>query len=212
MDASRFARLWTVNKAETEAEDRAAEIFIDLQRLYGEPHRHYHNGEHIDFVLARLDEVRGHLQNPDAVELALWFHDAIYRVGAADNERASADLFAGAAAGQLAQPLIDRVEFLIMATHHLAGRPPLSDSDACHIVDIDLASFALPWDRFKADGANLRREAEQESEDDFNAGVLRLIDHLIGESGDFYLSSYAREHWQPQAMANISRLRAEIGR
>ena len=212
MDASRFARLWTAHKVETEAEERTAEIFTNLQRLYGEPHRHYHNGEHIDFVLARFDEVRGQLENPDAVELALWFHDAIYQIGAADNERASADLFIREAAGQLAQPLIDRVEFLIMATHHMAGGPPLGDSDACHIVDIDLASFGLPWDRFKADGAKLRREAEQKSESEFNAGVLRLIDHLMGESEDFYLTECARDHWQPQALANIKRLRAELGR
>lgn len=212
MDASRFVRLWTAKKVETEAEDRTAEIFTDLQRLYDEPRRHYHNGEHIDFVLARLDEVHSHLQNPDAVELALWFHDAIYQIGAADNERASADLFMREAAGQLAQPLTDRVESLIMATRHMAGRPPHDDIDACYIVDIDLASFGLPWDRFKADGAKLRLEMEPKSEDEFNAGVLCLINHLMGGSKDFYLTEYAREHWQPQALANIERLSAEIGR
>ena len=211
MDASRFVRLWTASKVERGARDRAAEIFSNLKRLYDEPQRHYHNGGHIDFVLARFDEVRSQLQLPDAVELALWFHDAIYRDGAADNESASAALFVREAAGQLARPLINRVESLIMATRHMAGRPPLSDSDACHMVDIDLASFSLPWDLFMADGAKLRLEAEQKSESEFNAGVLRLVDHLMGGSEDFYLTAYAREHWQPRALANIKRLRAEIG-
>ena len=212
MDSSRFISLWTANRVEMESEDRATEIFIGLERLYNEPHRYYHNGKHIDFVLSRFDEVRRQLENPDAVELALWFHDAIYQIGADDNESASADLFIREAAGQLAQPLIDRVEFLIMATHHTAGRPPLSDSDACYLVDIDLASFGLPWSRFKADGAKLRLEAQQKSEAEFKAGILGLIDHLMGEGKHFYLTEYARENWQPQALANIERLRTELGR
>ncbi len=50
-----------------------------LQNAYAEKHRHYHTDEHIAACLHHLD-VTWHLaENPVEIELALWFHDAIYK-------------------------------------------------------------------------------------------------------------------------------------
>src|SRR6185436_5536891 len=86
-----------------------------LSARYAEPHRAYHTIDHIAHCLEELDEVRGLAADPVAVEMALWYHDAVYDPRAKDNESRSADLArrAGAALG-LAPERGERVARLIL--------------------------------------------------------------------------------------------------
>ena len=77
-----------------------------LAAAYGEPHRQYHNRQHIAECLREFDEIRDLCQNAPALEFGIWFHDAIYDPTASDNEEKSADL----AARCLAQVSPDRCE------------------------------------------------------------------------------------------------------
>ncbi len=111
--------------------------FDALRTAYGEKHRHYHTGRHIDACLAHLDDCLAQAQRPREIELALWFHDAVYRPLAGDNERRSADwasrfLLSSAVQGEV----VDRVDQLIMATRH---DQPTSTSDEALLLDIDLS-------------------------------------------------------------------------
>src|SRR5262245_59080574 len=57
---------------------------------YSESHRHSHTIRHIEECLNEFDAVRHLATQPVAVELAIWFHDAIYDTHASDNEEQSA--------------------------------------------------------------------------------------------------------------------------
>lgn len=56
----------------------AGETFDLLVDAYSQKHRHYHTGAHIDHCLREFDVAAGLAIEPAEVELALWFHDAIY--------------------------------------------------------------------------------------------------------------------------------------
>ena len=60
-----------------------------ITAMYAEPHRHYHNRQHIADCLTEFDHVREVAVEPDAVEFAIWFHDALYDPCAGDNEALS---------------------------------------------------------------------------------------------------------------------------
>ena len=90
MNADRFVELW---RRLGVSDTWARELFAEVDAHYGSAGRHYHTGGHIEHCLARFDEIRHLLEHPDAVELALWFHDVIYELGADDNERQSAAYF-----------------------------------------------------------------------------------------------------------------------
>ena len=61
-----------------------------LVRAYGEPQRAYHSLQHLEECLSVFDEAKGFMQQPDLIEMALWFHDAVYDPKSSENEALSA--------------------------------------------------------------------------------------------------------------------------
>ena len=124
-------------------------MYAALAAAYDEPHRHYHSAGHIRACLAVFDSVAAQAQAPDDVELALWFHDAVYDAQApsGDNEERSA-LWAEQAltsAGVLAARAL-RVGALVRATRgHEA-----SDPDMALLIGVDLSILGAPADTFDA--------------------------------------------------------------
>ncbi len=122
----------------------ARAIHADLRSRYTEPQRVYHTLLHIEKCLAWLDWYRGLAGCAAEVELALWFHDAVYDPRRMDNEHESAQLAdrslerAGVSA-----PTRARVVALIMAT---AQHEPEAGDHAL-MISIDLAILgAAPAD------------------------------------------------------------------
>ena len=85
MDSHRFGALWRRAGGGLDSHP----IFDLLTDHYQEAHRHYHNGHHIVVCLQAYDDAAVAIGADDAVEMALWFHDAIYTPGASDNEARS---------------------------------------------------------------------------------------------------------------------------
>lgn len=123
--------------------------FTQLQAAYQAPHRAYHTATHIQASLALLDVHVDLAQHPAEVELALWFHDAVYHPQAVDNEANSADWAANYLRHQqLSTAVIQRITAMILATatHGSATTP-----DTQLLLDIDLAILgqdAATFDRY----------------------------------------------------------------
>ena len=58
--------------------------------LYRTPARAYHNLRHVEHCLKEFDAVKDKASNLAAVEVAIWFHDAVYDTKVSDNEEKSA--------------------------------------------------------------------------------------------------------------------------
>ena len=130
--------------------------YAALIRAYTENHRHYHNNAHINACLQHFDAVRHLAENPAEVELALWFHDAIYKPMSSTNELDSADWCAKfLVENNIADEIIQRVHRLIMATCHSAE---LVGNDERLVVDIDLAILGAPEDIYQTFETNVRNE------------------------------------------------------
>jgi predicted metal-dependent HD superfamily phosphohydrolase len=117
-----------------------------LLSAYGEAHRRYHNLKHIDECLLELDDCRHLAEEPHAIEMALWFHDAVYDPQSATNEADSADLATDCLTGSaLAPAVIERLRQLILSTK---SHRPESSGDEALMIDIDLSILGRPPARF----------------------------------------------------------------
>lgn len=202
--AARFESLWRRCVSSPPSKDGKA-VYAHLTRLFGASFRRYHTLDHILDCLRRVDEVKDLLTDPDAVELALWFHDAVYEMDARTNEQASADMFVSLAAG--ARPAFRRrVCGLIMATEH-AGRE--RDNDRRFIVDIDLAGFGAPWGEFMRNGALLREESPAKSDAQYHAGQLFFLS-MLQRRRSFFSTDYFRDRYEARARENLRRLLADL--
>ena len=132
------------------------DIFADLASAYAAPDRHYHIAGHVDACLAQVQRHRAIAHRPAEVEIALWFHDAIYDTHRSDNEQRSAEWASDFLASEHADPdCISRVHALIMATRHKAA---VDDPDAQLLVDIDLGILGQSRGVFDDYDAAIRRE------------------------------------------------------
>ena len=203
-ERTRFLALWARNLP---SESVVAEtVYGRLLELYGEPHRHYHTLNHIHHCLREFDRAAALMDEPDEVEMALWFHDAIYQPGARDNERRSADLFQQWAAGRTDPVFQQRVDDLIMATMH---REPPDQNDAGFIVDIDLSSFGLPWAACERDGRLIRAEFARVADDQYYPAHLRFLRALQGRK-TFFCTEFFQQRYEQVARENLARIIAGL--
>ena len=108
-----------------------------LLAAYSQKHRHYHTVKHIEHCLRELDSTRQLAGEPAEVELALWFHDAVYETRSSNNEERSADWACELLNRHGVDPArVARVRAHILATRHEA---PATVPDSQLLVDIDLS-------------------------------------------------------------------------
>jgi predicted metal-dependent HD superfamily phosphohydrolase len=162
--------------------EEAAGLGADLLARYAESGRLYHTIDHIDHCLGQFDDVRDDCIQADAVELAIWFHDAIYNFPAYENEKLSAGFFMEKSEQVLDNRFRKDVAALVIATEHL--RVP-NDPDQRILVDVDLSSFGLPWEKFAADGRNIRKELHYLTDAEFYKGQIAFMQSLLGRDRIF---------------------------
>ena len=96
-------------------------LFEALVSCYQEPHRKYHTLQHLSECIERLEANLEQAEQPGEVEVALWFHDAIYDLKKKDNEHRSAQWAERElAASGVPADVVARVYRLVMATQHTA--------------------------------------------------------------------------------------------
>lgn len=188
-----------INLARTPASQTISAGWFDvLAGLYGSPGRYYHTLEHIADLLARLDAATGNVVGVDTmerrtVEIAIWFHDAIYDVRRKDNEESSTSLAAAYfvtvhGANDHCAPEV--IEAIYATTHKplpgptFPGYPSLSTQ---LMLDIDLAGFADPWEAFDAKSALIRQEYAIYTDDDFRIGRAQIMASFLQRPRIYYL-------------------------
>lgn len=201
----RFAQLWSrclVPKAIASPDP----VWAGLLHHYNGPDRYYHTLRHISHCLKQLDIAKRHLQSLDTVEMALWFHDIICLAGAKDNEKQSANFFKELAGSSFERSFTNRVSYLIISTMHNAIP---RDGDERFIRDIDLSSFALPWEEFIRDTRAIRAEHTETPDELFFTAKIKYLNAML-ERPAIYLTKVFYDRCEKAARQNIRRCIAVI--
>ena len=180
------------------------QIANELETRYAEPQRSYHTMGHIESCLAWLDWAYLQAHRPAEVELALWFHDAVYDPTRGDNEERSAELARGLLQGHGASAdSIERIGEMIRATKtHQA-----SHGDAALVCSIDLAILGAEPRRFARYEAAVRLEYRDVPEEAYREGRRRFLQALL-ERPAIYANPALRDVLENAARQN---LRSAVG-
>ena len=205
MNRERFTALWVRCLNAGTAND-ADEVFSTVLAHYSESHRKYHTPRHIDHCLRQFDLAADQVEDQDAVEMAIWFHDIIYDLPPTENELKSAVLFHDTTKGRV-DPVFSRTVYdMILITMHKVAP---SRNDDKLLVDVDLSSFGLPWKEFKKDSENVREEFSDKSDKDFYSAHMKFMQSLL-DRPSFFSSDYFRSKLEDSARSNVHRLMEEL--
>lgn len=172
-----------------------------IMAAYTEGHRHYHNQQHLAECLREWTPARHLSASPALVELALWFHDAVYDPAASDNEERSADLARDwCDSAGLSVSVAATVSRLVMATKsHL----PQGDPDASLVVDVDLSILGRGPKRFAEYEAGIRQEYGWVPEEVFAVKRAEILQGFL--TRDFiYANPWFRQRYESRARANLA--------
>jgi predicted metal-dependent HD superfamily phosphohydrolase len=183
------------------------ELFHRLVECYSEPHRKYHTMQHLSECFAHFESVNSLAERPDEVELALWFHDAIYDTKRKDNEQRSAEWARDSVvAAGLTEEQANRIYQLIMATMHNAvpvGR------DAEVLVDIDLAILGSDTTRFDEYEAQVREEYAWVPESLYRAARTQVLERFLKRER-IYSTEFFHSAYEARARENIAHSLARL--
>jgi predicted metal-dependent HD superfamily phosphohydrolase len=186
------------------AGEAARAAFAELDRHYGQARRRHHGWSHVLASLRELDRVRRSCAEPEAVELALWFHDAVYEAGAGDNEQASA-LLAGEWALRLGlgEGAARAVSRLVQATRH-EGPEEQRTGDAALIADVDLAVLGRASREYRSYARRIRAEYASVPEPEFRLRRAELLSALLARPA-LYRSAGLHRRYERKARRNLRR-------
>lgn len=179
----------------------APELRDDLLAAYGDPVRSYHDQRHLVEVLDRLDELADAATARLPVQLAAWFHDAVYD-GERDAEERSASWAERALEGLVADDVRAEVARLVRMTE--THQPADDDANGCALSDADLAILAAPPRRYEEYVAAVRLEYPHLDDETFRAGRAQVLESLADKPHLFH-TPHARERWEEIARANLER-------
>ena len=184
------------------------ETFSTIKTHYSESHRRYHNLSHLDQCFTEFDSIKNQLQDPQSVELALWFHDFFYDPTKKDNEEKSAQ-FALDTLQQSGLPIDTSlsVHRLILSTKHIN---PSNNPDERYLNDIDMSILGqspLVFDSFD-------QKIEQEftsvySEQAYLAGRIKFFQSVLNR-GDIFFTDFFKNKYQSAAIKNLTTKTIEL--
>jgi predicted metal-dependent HD superfamily phosphohydrolase len=179
-----------------------AGAFEDLLARYSEPHRAYHTGRHLLECFEQFEPARALAADPGSVQLALWFHDAVYDPRGSTNEEESARLARDALARAGAAAAVqDRVEASILATRHRAAP---GSADAMLTVDVDLSILGAPVARFEEYESQIRDEYAWVPEAIYAVERTKILRGFLARDR-IYATDWFRDALEARARANLHR-------
>ncbi len=172
----------------------------DLLARWGEPHRRYHNLDHLRAVLAHLDR---HGPASQVTRLGAWYHDAVYQPGHLDNEENSAALaHSGLGAIGVEAGVVEQVVRLVHLT--ASHRADAGDTDGAQLCDADLAILGSAPPAYDAYRRAVREEYAAMDEQAWRFGRRAVLEELL-DRDRIFATPGGRRLWEAPARANMIR-------
>lgn len=169
---------------------------INLTKYYLEPHRYYHNLNHIVSMFNFANENQIELTNEQI--LAIWFHDVIYDPTRSDNEEQSAKYFQQWCLTQKVcnfEPKI--IKQIILDTKQ---EIPTTEESAL-VIDLDLHQLGIS--KFFSNTVLIRKEFSHLSDKEFDEGRNTWIYSMLNRETIFVSGLNIFKELEQEARTNL---------
>ncbi|MEH0157707.1 hypothetical protein V6R21_26700 [Limibacter armeniacum] len=186
-------------------------LYNELIRKYNETKRHYHNLSHIQGMLYNVEKFQDMAEDYDALQFAVWYHDAIMATLRSDNEAQSA-IMAKDALLQLgiAPERIQKVINLICRTANHLEQKESDTVDTAIMLDADLVILGSEPDRYRQYADQIRQEYQVIPFFIFKEKRKQML-HKFLEVPFIYRLPDVREKLEEQARWNIENELKRLG-
>ncbi len=174
-----------------------------LTKMYNGTDRAYHNLNHINDCLNKLDQLNEvtPIENKPEIALAFWFHDVIYDPFRKDNELKSAERAKSFLEKQGAD--FNTIEFvydLILATIHKEQPKNISES---YVMDIDISILGSDPKTYQTYCNDIRKEYKMVPGILYKRNRAKIMKSFLNRTALYY-TAYYREKYEAKARTNIA--------
>lgn len=195
---SNWLRLLTVTNANLAI---GTEVFKQIVKAHCDSTRKYHNLNHVQHLLALIEEAKTIADNLTVVQFAAWFHDYIYDPQANDNEFKSAE-YAEKILNTLgvASDLIQSVKQIILSTQKHV--PLINTVDNLIFLDVDLAILGTSPNKYQEYARAIRQEYSWLSDRQYQQGRKQVLTNFLTRKRIYY-TDYFYQKFELKARFNI---------
>jgi predicted metal-dependent HD superfamily phosphohydrolase len=179
----------------------ATNLWLEIFTKYSESKRKYHTIDHLESIIADLNEVKEQISDWDTTVFAVFYHDIIYKASSSTNEADSAKL-AIQKLSEIGYPSekIVKCFTMILATksHELS-----EDNDTNFLTDADLAILGSNQYDYQKYTEQIREEYSTYPDFMFNSGRKKALQHFL-QMDTIYKTGHFFKKYEKQARINIS--------
>ena len=173
-----------------------------IHKRYSEKNRHYHNLNHIEFMLNLAKENEASLTDYDEVLFAIWFHDVIYKSRSKSNEDKSAKFALKNLEKFNSKELKkDKISKLILSTkkHQIIVN---EDVDNAYILDFDLAILGQDWAVYQDYIQKIRKEYKMYPSFMYRPARKKVLQSFLDRENLYFTEKY-QHLFEEKARENI---------
>ena len=145
---------------------------------WSEPHRHYHNINHLNDLIAQINEdyADGRLSESEREKLTLTalFHDLVYEPDRNDNEEKSADIFYRFCSEQYNVDLVEVKQMILDTKNHIPCTP-LSQK----FIDYDMNICERNFDELLEWEDGIKEEYSMFSNKEYKSGRIKFLESIL---------------------------------
>ena len=145
---------------------------------WSEPHRHYHNMDHLNDLISQINEDYGNrLINEterEKLTLTALFHDLVYEADRNDNEERSADIFYRFCSEQHNIDLVEVKQMILDTKNHIPCTP-LSQK----FIDYDMNICERNFDELLEWEEGIKEEYSMFSNEEYKLGRTKFLESVL---------------------------------
>ncbi len=195
-----FHSTWNSLLEDKTSESKTKELYEELIKYYSSSKRHYHNLDHIGYLIELASKYSHHISDIDTFLFSIFYHDIIYKVTRKDNELKSAELAAERLRSiDYPEEKIKKCFDQIIAT---ASHTTQTDNDTNFLLDFDLGVLGDSKEKYLEYSKNIRKEYAIYPDLLYNPARKKVLEHFLKMPRIYKTKEFVKER-EKQARLNV---------